>query len=306
MDVEKFIKDSIEKIKYQVGDERVVGSCSGGVDSTITAILVYKAVGEQLSCYFIDSGLMRNHDYDDAKKNLNRFGINLTYADYSSDFLDALRGVVDPEGKRKIFRMLFYYSLNDIARKENAIFLAQGTIRADIDETKKGIKTQHNVLEQIGIDYHLKLIEPLVDLYKDDVREIARYLDLYELAERMPFPGPGLATRIEGEVTKEKVELIRKAHEIVEEEAKRNNINPFQIFPALLESKTTAIVDGKRDFTNMIMIRSVDSENAITASITRIPYDVLENMARRLTNELPIKRVSYDITPKPPGTIEII
>ena len=311
MDIEKFIENAIKDIREKTKGERILVSCSGGVDSTITAILVGKAT-KNFSCYFIDSGLMRSHDYSDAQKNLGKFDIDVEYADYSNFFFGALKGKKGPEEKRIAVRETFYKkALPGIAKKEKTKYVAQGTIKADIDETKAGIKTQHNVIEQIGISYGFSLIEPLTSIYKNDVRETASFLGLHELAERMPFPGPGLATRIEGEVTREKVKLIRKAHEIVEEETenalKKGKLSerPFQIFPALLGSMATGTKEGKRTFEHLILLRAVKSKDALTAEVYELPYSFLEKITSKLTKELNV-RICYDITPKPPATIEII
>lgn len=311
MNIENFIDNAITEIRNKIKQDRAVAACSGGVDSTVTALLVSKATSN-FACYFIDDGLMRDRDYTELSEELAKFNIKARYINYADKFFSELKGKYDAEDKRKAFRSTFYDTLLEIIKKEKAKWLAQGTIKPDIDETKAGIKTQHNVLEQIGLKYKFKLIEPLASLYKHEVREIAEYFSMQKLAERMPFPGPGLATRVEGEVTREKISLIRQAHEIVEEEVesalKEGELKeiPFQVFPILLESKATCIKENKRFLSNIIMLRSIQSKDAVTAETTEIPYSLLKRICKRITNELPIKRLCYDITDKPPATIEII
>jgi len=196
-------------------------------------------------------------------------------------------------------------------KNTGASFLIQGTIAADIKETKAGVKTQHNVLQQIGISperYGLQILEPLKDLYKFEVRMVARELGLSsEYSERMPFPGPGLATRVVGEVTPRRVQTLRKATVIVEEEIKKAGIKPFQAFAVLLKDRATGVKNGKRIFGEIVAVRSVDSKDALTAKVTRIPFDVLEKIQKRITFEIPqVVKVLFDITPKPPSTIEYI
>jgi len=210
---------------------------------------------------------------------------------------------------RKAFRDTFYKTLGKAVRKHKAKYLIQGTIAADVAETKGKIKSQHNVLAQIGINpsrYGLDIIEPLVELYKPDVRKVGKALGLpSSIHQRMPFPGPGLATRVVGEVTPAKVRLLRKATAIVEREMK--NVTAFQTFAVLLDDRATGIRKGRRAFGNIIVIRSVQSKNALTASPTRVPYSILEKIQKKITNQIPeVTKVLYDISPKPPSTIEYI
>jgi GMP synthase (glutamine-hydrolysing) len=259
---------------------------------------------------FIDDGLMREDEARDVKDIFAGFGINVDVADSAQAFFAALKGKADPEEKRKAFRDKFYSVFRDEVLKSDARFLVQGTIAADIIETKGGIKTQHNILEQIGIDpekgYGFRVIEPLKELFKPQVREVCRELGFPEsLYQRMPFPGPGLATRIVGEVTPERVSVVRKATSIVEEEI--SHLKPFQAFAVLLNDRGTGVEDGKRKYGQIIIIRSVESRDAMTAQPTVVSWDLLSKISRRITEEIPnVTRVAYEITPKPPSTIEYV
>jgi GMP synthase (glutamine-hydrolysing) len=311
-EVKKFIIKAAKGIKNQVGRKKAIVAVSGGVDSTTCAVLAYKAICKQLKAVFIDDGLMRENEGKIVKKALVKAGINLRIVNAQKEFFSSLKGIEDPEEKRKIFRETFYRVLGEIVKEYRAKFLIQGTIKADILETKGGIKTQHNVLEQIGINpkkYGFKVIEPLKELFKPQVREVAKALGLpKEIFLRMPFPGPGLATRIVGEVTPERVEIVRKATKIVEEEIKQKDFpNLFQAFAVLLADKGTGIKNDQRLFGNIIVIRSVDSKDALTATPSKIPWEILQKISKRITKEVPsVIRVSYELTPKPPATIEYI
>jgi GMP synthase (glutamine-hydrolysing) len=228
------------------------------------------------------------------------------------EFFKAFRGIIDPEEKRKAFRNTFYSVLGRAVKESGAKFLLQGTIAADISETQRGVKTQHNILEQIGIDpqiYGFNVIEPLRDLYKEGVREVAKGLGLpQEIFARMPFPGPGLATRIIGEVTPERVAVVRRAVKIVEEEVEP--LKPFQAFAVLLSDKATGVTgteEGRRSFGDIVVVRSVESKDAIRAEVTEIPWNLLRKIQKRIIAEIPsVTKVLYDLTPKPPSTIEYI
>jgi len=304
-----FIKRTIEEIKNIVGGKRAVVACSGGVDSTTCAILANRALGNRLLAVFINDGLMREEEPENVVNLLKKFGINSKLIPAQKRFFQALRGKIDPEEKRKAFREAFYQVLGEVLQKQKAKFLIQGTIKADIVETAGGIKTQHNVLEQIGINpekYGLKIIEPLKQLYKPQVRRLAKALGLpREVYQRMPFPGPGLATRIVGEVTPERVEIVRNATTIVEKELEK--FSPFQAFAVLLADKATGVRKGERIFGEIIVIRAVDSEDAMTARVSKIPWEVLKKIQKKITRKIPsTTRVLYDLTPKPPATIEYI
>ncbi|MCM8771636.1 MAG: glutamine-hydrolyzing GMP synthase [Candidatus Omnitrophica bacterium] len=305
----KFIKEKIEELKKKIKDKKALVATSGGVDSTVCAVLTKKAIGDNLVVLFINDGLMRENEAEEVKEVLKKYEIELEVWDVEDNFFDSLKGKIDPEEKRKAFRETFYKILGQAVRSYSADFLIQGTIAADIIETQKGIKTQHNVLSQIGLNpafFGLTIIEPLKELFKPQVREVAKELGLpKKVYERKPFPGPGLATRILGEVTRDRVEKIRKATKIVEEELKEKEI--FQAFPVLFSDKATGIVEGKRLLGDIISIRAVISEDALTAEVVKIPWDRLFKIRDRILKEVPgVVKVLYDITPKPPSTIEYV
>ncbi|MGC8976839.1 MAG: ATP-binding protein [Candidatus Ratteibacteria bacterium] len=305
----KFIKEKVEELKKKIKDKKALIAISGGVDSTVCAVLTKKAIGDNLVAFFIDDGLMRENEAEEVSKILSQKGINLEIWNVEENFFEALKGKIDPEEKRKAFREVFYKTLSQAIRSYSADFLIQGTIAVDIIETQKGIKTQHNVLSQIGINplhYGLVIIEPLKELYKNQVRMVAKALGLpKKVYDRKPFPGPGLATRIIGEVTRDRVEKIRIATRIVEEELKEKEI--FQAFPVLFSDKATGIIDGKRALGDIIAIRAVKSENALTAEPVKILWKRLYKIRDRILMEVPgVIKVLFDITPKPPSTIEYI
>lgn len=298
---------SIREVLKPEDSEEVLAACSGGVDSTVSAVLVAKALGKRIKAVFIDDGLRRKGEPESVVKLLRELGLDAFIYDAKKEVLQALKNKIDPEEKRKAFRDAFYTALGKIIREMNARYLVQGTIAADIVETVGGVKTQHNVLEQLGIDtskYGFKVIEPIKDLYKPQVREVARKLGIpKEISERRAFPGPGLAIRIVGEVTMEKLEILREATKIVEEET--GDIESFQNFAVLLDMKATGVRDGKRIYGYILVVRVVSSEDAMTAKFVEIPYGRLRKISQRITSEVPeITRVLYDITDKPPATIE--
>lgn len=253
---------------------------------------------------------MREKEAEEVSEIFSDLGIEVEIMAAQDEFFYALKGKSDPEEKRKAFRDIFYTVFGREILKSKAEFLVQGTIAADIIETKEGVKTQHNILEQIGIDpekgFGFKAVEPLKDLFKHQVRKVAKELGLPErIYERMPFPGPGLATRVVGEVTPERVSLVRKATKIVEKEIE--SLKPFQAFAVLLSDRGTGIEKGKRKFGEIVIIRSVESKDAMTAEPTKVPWEVLMNISKRITSEIPeVVRVAYEITPKPPATIEYV
>jgi len=311
MDAKTFIEEKAAGIKGEVGDAGAISALSGGVDSSAATALAHRALGGRLKSFFIDDGLMRKGEYDGVVKDFSALGIEVGLVDVKEEFFSALKGLTDPEEKRKAFRDTFYRVLGRVVKESGARFLVQGTIAADILETKKGIKTQHNILEQIGIDpqsYGFGVLEPLKELYKPGVREVARALGLpEERCKRMPFPGPGLATRVIGEVTPERVETVRKATAIVEAELAGAGIKPFQAFAVLMSDRATGLKDGKRHFGEVVIIRSVESSDAMFAEATEVPWKVLLRMGERITSEVPsVVRVAYEVTGKPPGTIEYI
>jgi GMP synthase (glutamine-hydrolysing) len=303
----EFIENSLKEIKKTVGETRVISACSGGVDSTVTTVLVHKAVGGKLVAVFIDDGLRREGEPEFVVKTLKSLGIKTKYVDAKKEFFEVFKGKTDAEEKRKAFRDKFYKTLGKAAKEEKIRFIAQGTIKPDVIETVQGIKSQHNVLEQIGINpeiYGYKILEPLRELFKPDVRKVARELGLpKEVSERMPFPGPALSLRVLGEVTPERVAIVRKATEIVEEETRK--LGTFQNFAVLHNDKATGIKAGKRIYGNIITVRIVDSEDAVTAKARQVPYEILMRISERITNEMPsVVRCLYDVTDKPPSTIE--
>ncbi len=310
VNVKKFIETQVEEIGRTVGKERAISALSGGVDSSTCTVLAHRALGSQLKSVFIDNGLMRAGEPQEVVKIFKGLGIAVDIVDTKNECFAALKGKTDPEEKRKAFRYAFYSSFGREVLKSRAPFLVQGTIAADIIETQMGVKTQHNILEQIGIDpekgFGFKTVEPLKELFKHEVRLVAKELGLPEkIYNRMPFPGPALATRIIGEVTPERVALVRAATAIVEEEVA--SLKPFQAFAVLLADKGTGISGGKRTFGHIIIIRSVESRDAMTAEPTPIPFETLTRMAKRITEEIPdVSRVAYELTPKPPSTIEYI
>jgi GMP synthase (glutamine-hydrolysing) len=306
-EAKKFVENSMKDIQKSVGESRVISACSGGVDSTVTTFLVHEAVGDKLVAVFIDDGLRREGEPEFVVKTLKSLNIKTKLVDAKAEFFAIFKGKTDAEEKRKAFRDKFYKTLGKAAREEQIEFIAQGTIKADVIETVGGIKSQHNVLEQIGINpeiYGYKILEPLRELFKPDVRKVARELGLpKEISERMPFPGPALSLRVLGEVTPERVAVVRKATEIVEEETKK--LGTFQNFAVLHSDKATGIKEGKRVYGNIITVRIVDSQDAVTAKARQVPYNVLMRISERITSEIPsVVRCLYDITDKPPATIE--
>jgi GMP synthase (glutamine-hydrolysing) len=310
MDTRAFISEQIEFIRKTVGEAGALSALSGGVDSSTCTLLAWRAIGPRLKVVFIDDGLMREGEPQQVKSIFASLGIPVEIVEAQADFFKALAGLVDPEEKRKAFREAFYTTLGRLVRESGVKFLIQGTIAADIIETRGGIKTQHNILEQIGIDPELsfgfKVIEPLKTLFKHEVREVARELGLPEaILKRMPFPGPGLAARILGEVTPERAAIVRRATQIVEEEV--SPFQPFQAFAVLLADKGTGVEKGQRKFGDIIIIRSVESRDAMTAEPSPLPWEVLMRITRRIIEEIPsVARVAYELTPKPPATIEFI
>jgi GMP synthase (glutamine-hydrolysing) len=303
----EFVENALKEIRQVVGESRVISACSGGVDSTVATLLVHKAVGENLVAVFIDDGLRREGEPEFVMRTLKSLGIRARLIDAKEEFFAVFKGKIDAEEKRKAFRDKFYRILGKVSVEEKIGCVTQGTIKADIIETVEGIKSQHNVLKQIGIDsevYGYKILEPLRELFKPDVRKVARELGLpREVSERMPFPGPALSLRVLGEVTPEKVAIVRKATEIVEEETKE--LGTFQNFAVLHNDKATGIKMGRRIYGNIITVRIVESEDAVTAKAGQVSYAVLMRISERITGEMPsVVRCLYDITDKPPATIE--
>ena len=311
MDCRRFIQARVKEMVRTVGDGKVLSALSGGVDSSVCTVLARRALGKKLKVIFIDDGLMRQDEPRQVKRSFARLGIKVEVINAQDEFFRVLKGITDPELKRKAFRDCFYRTLGKAVKASKAQFLLQGTIAADIIETKKGVKTQHNILEQIGIDpkkgYGFRTLEPLKMLFKPGVRAVGKALGMpREMYQRMPFPGPGLATRTMGLVTPERVEIVRQACRIVEEETK--GVKLFQAFGVLLADQATGVTkDGKRAMGHTIAVRCVDSTNAITAKPTRLSWSKLIRIERRIVGEIPsVTKVLYDLTPKPPSTIEYI
>jgi len=311
MNYKKFIDEKIEEIRKIVNQEKAVSVLSGGVDSSTVTVLGHKALGNRLKTIFIDNGLMREGEPENVVKVFKKLGVKVEIVEAQDNFFRALKGKTDPEEKRKAITKTFYGDVfKGVLKKSKVKFLLQGTILTDIEETVAGIKRQHNVLAQIGInpqkEFGYQIIEPLIELRKDEVRKVARLLGLPEIIyQRIPFPGPALAARVIGEVTPEKIAIVRKATAVVEKELKTSGA--FQYFSVLMEDKATGIRNNKREFGNIIIVRCVESTDARIATPTKLPWKVLEKITKRLTTEIPgVNRVCYDITPKPPATIEYI
>ena len=312
-DAKRFAESKADELKSVKG--KGIIAVSGGVDSTVAAILVQRAVGDQLKCVFVDTGLLRKNEAESAMENFVRVGLSVKKVEAQQRFFDALKGVVDPEEKRKRIGELFIRIFEEEAREFGAEWLVQGTIAPDWIESGSGIrdniKSHHNV-GGLPKDLELTLVEPLRDLYKDEVRLVGKALGLHEkFYNRQPFPGPGLAVRVLGEVTMEKVALAREACAIVEEElesaASRGECaKPWQYYAALLPVRSVGVQGDKRAYGWTVVVRAVDSGDALTATCSEIPHAVLKRISTRICNELKqsVNRVVFDLTDKPPGTIE--
>lgn len=308
---QKFVEEKIAEIASLAGGGLAVNALSGGVDSSTVTMLGHRALGERLKTYFIDHGLMREGEPERIVSVFQALGVPVELVDGRREFFTALKGVTDPEEKREAITQAFYKDVfGRLVRDSGATHLLQGTNYTDIEETVAGVKRQHNILEQLGIDtqaeYGYRVMEPLIQLRKTGVREVAKTLGLpEEIHNRPPFPGPALAARIIGEVTEERVRLVKTATRIVEEELR--DTEAFQYMAILHEDKVTGVRDGKRDYGFQVEVRCWDSQDAVTGSPTRLPYDILENLADRMTTEVPgVVSVTYNITKKPPSTIEAV
>ncbi len=310
MDYQKFIADQIAEIKNTVGDAVAINALSGGVDSSTVTVLGHRAVGDRLKTVFIDNALMREGEPQRVVKIFADMGIPVELIDAREEFLSALKGLTDPEEKRNAITDTFYAKVfSRLVKESGATFLFHGTILTDIEETVAGIKRQHNILAQIGIDpeksYGYKVLEPLKTLRKDGVREVARLLAVpKELSERIPFPGPALATRIVGEVTPERLDTVRKATAVVEEELA--DCGAFQYMAVLLNDYATGIRDNKREFGQIIVLRCIESTDARTATATELSWKKLNKICSRITDIPGVNRCLYDLTPKPPATVEYV
>ncbi len=313
--MKSFIDGVTQEIRERVGDKRVVCGISGGVDSTVAAVLVHRAVGKQLTCIFVDNGVLRTGEADKVEKTLRKhFHMNIDCVDASERFLKKLKGVIDPEKKRKIIGNEFIHVFEEEAKKIRGVeFLAQGTLYPDVIESVsfKGpsatIKSHHNVgglLKRM----RLKLVEPLRELFKDEVRVLGKDLNIpEEIINRQPFPGPGLAIRIIGEVTGERCDILRKADTIVLDEIRKAGLYTklWQSFAVLLPVKSVGVMGDERTYENVIAVRAVNSLDGMTADWAKVPYEVLGIISSRIINEVRgVNRVVYDISSKPPSTIE--
>lgn len=311
--MKSYIETEITKIRDRVGSKKVLCALSGGVDSAVAALIVHKAIGDQLTCVFVNHGLLRKGEPEQVEETFKRtFGLNLIVVDAVDRFLKRLEGVVDPETKRKIVGEEFIRVFEEEAAKLGDFsFLVQGTIYPDVIEsgtdTAATIKSHHNV-GGLPEDMHFELIEPLYFLFKDEVRRVGEELGLpKEIVWRQPFPGPGLAIRILGDVTTEKLEILREADFIVREEIRKAGLEKevWQSFAVLPSIKSVGVMGDTRTYAYPIILRAVTSDDAMTADWARLPYDLMEKISNRIVNEVPhVNRVVYDITSKPPGTIE--
>jgi GMP synthase (glutamine-hydrolysing) len=306
----QFIQDQIATIQQQVGSGRAINAVSGGVDSSVVTVLAHRALGPQLKTIFVENALMREGEPQRVVGVFARLGISVEVVDARAAFLRALKGLTDPEQKRQAITDTFYRDVFvSEAKRSGAKFLFHGTILTDIEETVAGIKRQHNILTQLGINteeaYGYQVIEPLKTLRKDGVREVGRLLGLPdEVVRRIPFPGPALAARIVGEVTEARLATVRAATAIVEEEL--NGTGAFQYLAVLLNDYATGIRHGKREFGQIIVVRCIDSVDAREATVRELPWDTLHRLTRRITSIPGVNRCLYDLTPKPPATVEYV
>lgn len=306
---EAFIAEQVAAVKAQVGGKKVLLALSGGVDSSVVAALLIKAIGRQLVCVHVNHGLLRKGEPEQVIKVFRgEMDANLIYVDAVDRFLDKLAGVAEPEQKRKIIGAEFIQVFAEEAKKLEGIeFLAQGTIYPDILESEKGVKAHHNV-GGLPEDLNFELVEPLKFLYKDEVRVVGKALGLPDnMVYRQPFPGPGLGVRCLGAITRDRLEAARESDAILREEFAKNGLagKVWQYFTAVPDFKSVGVKDGKRTFEYPVIIRAVNTTDAMTATIEEIPYALLKHITERITSEVPgVNRVVYDLTPKPCGTIE--
>ncbi|MCF8084605.1 MAG: ExsB family transcriptional regulator [Deltaproteobacteria bacterium] len=311
LNTERFIQEKVEGIRAAVGEGMAINALSGGVDSSTVTMLGHRALGDQLKTVFIENGLMREGEPEQVAGFFQDLGVKVEIVDAREEFFSALNGITDPEEKREAIRQTFYSTVfGRIVRESGAKYLLQGTILTDVDETVAGIKRQHNIFEQLGIDpekaFGYQIMEPLIQLRKDGVRVIGKALGLpSELFERIPFPGPALAARVIGEATPERIETVRKATVIVERLLK--DTGAFQYMGILHEDRVTGMRDGRRDFGQQIEVRCWESVDARTATPTRLPFETLEQLANDIIGEVPgVVSVTYNIGRKPPSTIEAV
>jgi len=305
LDPSEFINESIKEIKNTIGNKKAIIALSGGVDSSVASVLTSTAIGENLIAVFVDHGLLREGESEYVNKT---FGdrLNLRTINAEEEFLNRLDGVSDPEEKRKIIGELFIRVFERIAEEEGAKFLVQGTIAPDWIESDGQIKSHHNIALPHGLV--LEIVEPIRELYKDEVRVVGKELGLPdEIVSRQPYPGPGLAVRIVGTLTPKKIEICRKANAIVEEEVKNEGLDAtlWQYFAVLTDTKVTGVKGDIRDYGYLIVLRMVESIDAMTANVPDLPWKMVKNMSKRITAEIPeVTHVSLSVSDKPPSTIE--
>jgi GMP synthase (glutamine-hydrolysing) len=308
---ETFVEEAVKGLSDAVGDGIAINALSGGVDSAAVTMLGHRALGDRLKTYFIEHGLMREGEPQRVAELFAEFGVTVELLDAREQFFGALAGLTDPEEKRNAITKTFYETVfGPLVVDSGARYLLHGTNYTDVEETLAGIKRQHNILAQLGIDpeeaYGYKVLEPLVQIRKRGVRRVARSLGLpEEICDRPPFPGPALATRIIGEVTFERVATVRAATSIVEQELLP--LGAFQCLGILHEDRVTGIRDGEREFGQQIEVRCWDSDDAVTGTPTEVPFEILTRLGHRLTEEVPgVVSVTYNVAAKPPSTIEAI
>jgi len=311
--MEKFVQKAVDEIKQIMKGDKCIIALSGGVDSGTVAVLAAKAIGRNLTAVFVDHGFMRIDEPEFVERAFKKFGMSFVHVRARERFSEKLKGVTDPEQKRRIIGTEFVRVFEEVAREVDADYLIQGTIYPDRIESgfkkhTEKIKTHHNVAGLPSKVRFKKIVEPLADLYKDEVRKVAETLGLpEEVVWRQPFPGPGLAVRIVGEVTQDKIDILSKADKIVTDEIEKNRLKErlWQYFSVLTDTKSTGVRGDSRAYGYVVAIRAVESREAMTASFANIPYQILERISMRITNEIPqVVRVVYDVTHKPPSTIE--
>jgi GMP synthase (glutamine-hydrolysing) len=311
LNTSQFIKEKVNEINAMVGTGIAINALSGGVDSSTVTLLGHKALGDRLKTVFVDNNLMREGEPEMVAGFFRKLGVPVEVVDAREEFLDALKGITDPEEKREAITQTFYKKVfGRIVKESGAKHLLQGTILTDVDETVAGIKRQHNVFEQLGIDpqeaFGYRIIEPLIQLRKDGVRMVGKALGLPAGSfDRIPFPGPALAARIIGEVTKERLDTVRKATVVVERLL--TGTGAFQYMAILHADRVTGMRDGKRDFGQQIEVRCWNSTDARVAKPTKLPFETLERLAEEIISEVPgVVSVTYNIATKPPSTIEAV